>query len=452
MVRPITNAAFEALLHAADYSNAHGAFARQLNHAGRVHGTWRYDAASVYWWLRGRRPAGYVQAAMAETFARKLGRPVAVSELGFTTTQITANAAYPTSISHAINAAEQLWTMLARQIEFRSDATYQGDAALQAALSWRYDLADQAVSHNGRQHVTAADIESLNVLADHFIDLDRRQGGGSPRTRALIADFLVRQVVPMLHGTYTDGIGRDLMRAAARLSGQLAFMSYDAGDHGTAQYHLTIALRLAKAADDHLYGAHLLANLATQAVYLGHALDAARLAEAAIDGAGRAPAAVRARLYTTAASAYGRSGERRACQTALTKAQRAIDRTIPGASPHWVNYFSPAHFAGTALKCLSDLGLHRQALRHAPDAIALASNNARTRALHTALIATTHARDGDIGAACVWGRELTQHVPEVCSARVSRRVRELTAALGPHQAVPEVNELLHTLATPSAQE
>ncbi|MEU3457399.1 hypothetical protein ABZ671_27915 [Micromonospora sp. NPDC006766] len=449
MVRPVTNAAFEALLRAAGYGSAHGAFARQLNHAGRVHGNWRYDAASVYWWLRGRRPAEYVQAAMAEAFARKLGRPVTVTELGFTTTDVPANAGYPASARHAIDAAEQLWTMLASQLEPRPNGSYQSGAALQAALAWRYDLADEAVSASGRQSVTPADIQSLYVLAEHFTDLDRRQGGGSPRTRTLMADFLMRQVTPMLSGSYTDSIGRDLMRATAMLSGQLAFMSYDAGEHGIAQHHFTIALRLAKAADDRLCGAHLLANLATQAVYLGHAQDAARLAEAAIDGAGRAPAAVRARLYTTAASAYGRLGDRHACQVALTKAQRALDRTNPDSSPRWVSYFSPAHFAGTALKCLGDLRLYTQALRHAPDAITLASQNARTRALHTALIATTHARAGDIDAACGWGRELAQHTLDVHSARLNHRVSELATTLSPHQAIPQVKELLLTLpATP----
>ncbi|MGC4857566.1 hypothetical protein ACLQ24_30430 [Micromonospora sp. DT4] len=57
----MTNAAFDGLLTAAGYGNAHAAFARQLNHAGREQGAWRYDAASVYWWLRGRRPAEHVQ-------------------------------------------------------------------------------------------------------------------------------------------------------------------------------------------------------------------------------------------------------------------------------------------------------------------------------------------------------------------------------------------------------
>ncbi|MGN9806106.1 hypothetical protein [Micromonospora sp. L32] len=449
MVRPVTNAAFDALLSAAGYGNAHAAFARQLNHAGRSHGSWRYDAASVYWWLRGRRPAEHVQAIMGETIARKLGRPVAVAELGFTNIGVIVDAAYPPSVSHAIDSAEQLWTMLTKQLEWQANGTFQSATALQAALAWRYDLPDETVIGSGRHPVTNAEIQSLYVLADHFTDLDRRHGGASPRTRALMADLLVRQVVPMLHGTYPDAIGRDLMRAAATLSGQLAFMSYDAADHGTAQRHLTIALRLARAADDRLYGAHLLANLATQAVYLGHDRDATRLAEAAIDGAGRAPAAVRARLYTTAASAYGRAGERRACQTALAKAERAIDRSSPEGGPRWVNYFSPAHFAGAALKCLSDLRRYRQALRHAPDAITLADRNTRTRALHTALIAATHAQVGDVDTACGWGRELVRYAPDVHSARVTHRVRELASALRPYQAVPQVNDLLRALPIPT---
>ncbi|MET8258369.1 hypothetical protein [Micromonospora sp. NPDC005205] len=447
MARPVTNAAFEGLLLAAGYSNAHAAFARQLNHVGRNEGTWRYDAASVYWWLRGRRPGEHVQAAMAETLARKLGRSVAVTELGFGAADSIGMCVYPASVDGAIDAAEQIWTRLGEHLNPQASGAFESGKALQAAVGWRYDLTDETVSKSGRQQVTPTDVQSLYALADHFTDLDRRHGSGSPRTRALMADFLIRQVAPMLHGTYTEAVGRDLMRAAATLCGQLAFMSYDAGDHATAQQHVTVALRLAKAADDRLYGAHLLANLATQAVHLGHSRDAARLAEAAIDGAGRAPAAVLARLHATAATAYGQSGERRGCQLALAKAERALDRTGAVPGPRWVTYFSPAHLAGAKLRCLGDLQLYSQALAHAPDALTLASGNTRTRALHTALIAVTHARAGDTDAACNWGQKLTQHASGIHSARVQQRVRELISTLSPQQSSPQVNEVLHSLAT-----
>ncbi|RAO17407.1 hypothetical protein [Micromonospora noduli] len=447
MARPVTNAAFEGLLLAAGYGNAHAAFARQLNHAGRDQGAWRYDAASVYWWLRGRRPGEHVQAAMAETLARKLGRSVAVTELGFGAPDSVGTCAYPASIDGAIDTAEQIWTRLAKHLNSQVSGPFDSGKALQAALGWRYDPSDVTVSRSGRQQITPTDIQSLYALADHFTDLDRRHGSGSPRTRSVMADFLIRQVTPMLHGTYTEAVGRDLMRAAATLCGQLAFMSYDAGDHAAAQQHVTVALRLAKAADDRLYGAHLLANLATQAVHLGHSRDAARLAEAAIDGAGRAPAAVLARLHATAATAHGQSGERRACQLALARAERALDRTGAVPGPRWVTYFSPAHLAGAALRCLGDLHLYSQALDHATDALNLASENTRTRALHTALVAVTHARAGDTDAACEWGWKLAQHASGIHSARVQQRVRELTATLSPQQASPPVNEVLHGLAT-----
>ncbi|MET8123314.1 hypothetical protein [Micromonospora sp. NPDC005189] len=446
MARPVTNAAFEGLLLAAGYGNAHAAFARQLNHAGRDQGTWRYDAASVYWWLRGRRPGEHAQAAMAETLARKLGRSVPVTELGFGAADDIGPCVYPASVDGAIDSAERLWTRLAKHLHQHASEAFDNGKALEAALGWRYDLPDETVSRNGRQQVTSTDVQSLYALADHFTDLDRRHGSGSQTTRALMADFLVRQVTLMLRGTYTDAVGRDLMRAAAMLSGQLAFMSYDAGDHATAQHHVTVALRYAKAADDRLYGAHLLANLATQAVHLGHARDAARLAEAAIDGAGRAPAAVLARLHATAATAYGQSGNRRACQLALSKAERALDQAGAASSPRWVNYFSPAHLAGAALRCLGDLHLYTQALRHVPDALTLGSQNTRTRALHTALIAMTHARAGDTDAACNWGWKLAEHAAVVDSARVQHRVRELTTTLSPQQASPQVTEVLHALA------
>ncbi|MFI7658063.1 hypothetical protein ACIBTW_04165 [Micromonospora parva] len=447
MTRPVTNAAFEALLLAAGYGNAHAAFARQLNHAGRDQGTWRYDAASVYWWLRGRRPGEHVQATMAETLTRKLGRSVAVTELGFGGADCFSTCVYPASIDSAIDTAEQIWTRLAKHLNPPVSGAFDSGKALQAAPGWRYDPSDVTVSRSGRQQVTSTDVQSLYALADHFTDLDRRHGSGSPRTRALMADFLVRQVAPMLHGTYTEAVGRDLMRATATLCGQLAFMSYDAGDDATAQQHVTVALRLAKAADDRLYGAHLLANLATQAVHLGHSRDAARLAEAAIDGAGRAPAAVLARLHATAATAYGQSGERRGCQLALARAERALGLAGATPGPRWVTYFSPAHLAGAALRCLGDLQLYSQALNHAPDALTLASENTRTRALHTALLAVTHARAGDTDAACIWGRNLAQHASRIHSARVQQRVRELTAMLIPQQASSQVNEVLYSLAT-----
>jgi hypothetical protein len=198
------------------------------------------------------------------------------------------------------------------------------------------------------------------------------------------------------------------------------------------------------AADDHQYGAHVLANLATQAVYLGQSRAAVRLSKAAVDGAGRGPAWIMARLHTTEATAHAIAGDRHACTAALRRANVALERGHSGDVPPWAGYFS--HFAGTALRCFRDLRMFRTALRHAPAALALAADKHRTRALHTALLATTHAASGQLDAACEVGSEALALSSAVQSARVRERLVELAGRLRPHHGDRNVAELLGSIA------
>ncbi|MBO3742701.1 hypothetical protein [Actinoplanes flavus] len=432
MVRAISNHDLHGLLDEADYS--HGAFVRQINLAcGGA-----YDASSVYWWLRGRRPDPTTRTAIAAVLTRRLHRAVTADHLGFDH-DLSAGLAYPGTPGETIDTTARLWDLSVHHAAALAAAPYVSDAAVQTALAWRYDPDDPDWSRPGPRTVTAIDVEALAVYSAHFTELDRR-GGGAGTTRALVADFLYRQVSPMIRASYTDAVGRDLMAAAAGLAGQLAYMAYDAGEHGASLRHFTTALRLSRASGDRLYGAHLLANLATQAVYLGHPRNAVRLAAAAIDGAGRAPAEVRARLHAAAACAYAVAGDRRSCTTALRKARTAIDRARPGAGPFWAAYFSPAHLAGTAARCYRDLQLHHRAVKYGPAALHLPHDSSRTRALHTALLATIHAATGDLDEACRYGDQAVPHLRTVESRRVRQRLTELTDRLSPHRRVPVVAE------------
>jgi tetratricopeptide (TPR) repeat protein len=368
---------------------------------------------------------------MAAVLTRRLRRPVTVDRLGFDC-DLSIGLTYPGTPDETIEVTAKLWDLSVQHATVLATALYTSDAAVQTALAWRYDPDDPDWARTGPRTVTAVDVEALNLYATHFADLDRR-GGGAAQVRTLGAEFLHRQVGPMLRATYTDSVGRALMGAAAGLAGQLAYMAYDAGEHGAALRHYTTALRLSRAAGDRLYGAHLLANLATQAVYLGHPRNAVRLAAAALDGAGRAPATVLARLHTAAACAYAVAGDRRSCTKALGDAQEAIGRALPGAGPIWSNYFSPAHFAGTAARCYRDLRLHREALAHGPAALHLPADSSRTRALHTALLATIHVGNGDLEEACRYGDQAVPHLRAVRSQRVRSRLTELTDRLRPYR-------------------
>ncbi|MGW8380115.1 hypothetical protein [Streptomyces sp. ODS28] len=75
------NHALRALLRETEWTQE--AFARAIAALGAEAGVHlRYDRTSVAQWLRGSRPAPRVRLLMAEALSRKLGRPVAVAELG----------------------------------------------------------------------------------------------------------------------------------------------------------------------------------------------------------------------------------------------------------------------------------------------------------------------------------------------------------------------------------
>ncbi|MFE3454134.1 hypothetical protein ACFXJ8_34945 [Nonomuraea sp. NPDC059194] len=446
MTRPVTNHELETLLVEAAYHRSLAAFARQVNRAAadRYGLVLRYDGASVYWWLRGRCPEQPAAELIAELLTARLGRTVAASDLGFVALSGDADAhslLYPTTVPVAIETAAGLWKRLGSSASpSQSSAPFVAAAAEQAGWRWHFDPPDASVARTAGRPVEADDVLMLRSCAEQFLDLDRQHGGG--HARAFLSDFLSRDVAPLLRGRYPDQVGRELFAAAAELTGMAAFMSFDIADHGAAERAFIQALRLSKAAGDRLHGAHILANLATQAIFLGLPGEAVRLARAAVEGAGRHPSAtVAARLHATAANAHALTGDLSAFEVAIGRAQQALDHD-DGRAPEWARYFSPAHLAGTAMRSLLDLDRPDQALRYHEQVLDLGPANVRTRALHTALSATAHARAGHIDQAALLALEALHLARRIRSRRVGARISLLIGVLSPHRPVAEVSAFL----------
>lgn len=316
-------------------------------------------------------------------------------------------------------------------------------AAAVAEAGWRYhfDPADASAAHTGGRAVHSHEVDAVRACGQEFASMDRRRGGGHART--FLAAFLTRDVAPLLRGTYTDAVGRELFQVAAELTGMVAFTAYDTGDHGAAQRAWIQALRLAKAAGDRGYGAHTLANLATQAIYLEMPGEAVRLARAAVDAAGRRPhPAVAARLLTTQANAHALAGDHPSFRAAIKRATAALDRADQPGRPDWTAYFTPAHLAGTAMRSLLALDRPAPALGFAAQALAAPEGNTRTAALHTALLATVHAQASDLDSAINHGQHALNLARQVRSGRVTARLRLLTNLLASHQPTPTVTAFL----------
>lgn len=350
---------------------------------------------------------------------------------------------FPEQVGQATESASGLWSSLRSSPEL-SGSRYSAAAAAEAGWRWLFDPEDTLVARAGSSQVTVAEMDALRACSSRFSDLDRQHGGGY--ARVFLAEFLTRDVAPLLRKSYSDAIGRELFAVAAELTGMAAFMSYDIGDHGRAEMAFIQALRLAKGAGDRLFGAHILANMATQAVFLQLPHDAVRLSQAAIDGAGHSPpAAVLARLGSTRATASATAGDLSGFRQAIGMAQDAL-ATADDDGPTWAGYFTSAHLAGSAMRSLLDLRRPREALAWRQQALGLPQASQRTRALHTALTALAYANDGQLDEAAHWAQAAVQVSQNVQSRRVRDRLAEVRAVLGRYAEEPAVAQALERLA------
>ncbi|WP_220095753.1 hypothetical protein, partial [Klebsiella quasipneumoniae] len=76
---------------------------------------------------------------------------------------------------------------------------------------WENPPEDTDVSRGGRHRVTAADLETVRCARTHYEQMYRKAGGIA--TRARIVGFLNSEAAPLLRGSYTDAVGRQLHRA-----------------------------------------------------------------------------------------------------------------------------------------------------------------------------------------------------------------------------------------------
>src|SRR5262249_1738076 len=143
-------------------------------------------------------------------------------------------------------------------------------------LAWAYDPPEMTRARMGAgPSVGVEDVRHVNEARQAFAQMDHQFGGGL--VRPAVADYLNTQVAPLLDGSYSDDVGGQLLTAASGMTRLAGWEAYDLGRNGLAQAHFGQALRLAKAGDDPLTAAWVLAALAQQACDLRHPAAAVRL-------------------------------------------------------------------------------------------------------------------------------------------------------------------------------
>ena len=313
--------------------------AQAINRIGTERGTPKqYRAPSVHQWLSGSLPRADARPLILEALARRLGRPVTYTEVGFPAPENETKATSSDAVDGIIG--------LGRLDMDPSRRSVLGVALFSVALTvpdWPDVVGRmEAVQEGTRTRIGMSDVHTVSAMTEQLSSMDDQFGGRT--ARPLAAAFLVNTVAPFLRTDGPESVRRAMMSAASDLCYLTGYMAVDEGLHGLAQRYYLKALELAGASEDHLTYCTTLRGMSVQAVDLGQGPIAMRLADAAAASSPQAGPRMRAFLVGQQAHAAAQIGDRRSALMHLQEAETAMDKaesrgkTFGSYDPASLNY------------------------------------------------------------------------------------------------------------------
>ncbi|GAA3002786.1 MFS transporter [Kitasatospora albolonga] len=448
------NEALARMIEACDGASRK-ALAHRVNQLAAGAGlTTRYTHTSVAnWCRRGMVPEWPVPALLARAIGERLGRPVALAEIGMAEAGPEPDAAagldFPRDPAEAVRVATAFWSSVNRR-DFLTGTGFAVSSFATPVTRWLVNPADEDAAHRGRNtargRVGAADLAELGEAAEEARRWDSKYGGGSWRAGSVTA-CLRERAVPLLNGSFDDRVGRRLFSVTAELSRLAGWTAFDTGQHDAAQRHFIQALRLARAGGDVQLGCYVLTTMAMQTLLRGFAGEAVDMTQGAFERAkGRSAPRVLAFTKLIEARAHAREGDARAASAALAASERLLDQSRVGGGagePAWIDFYGPARLAADAVEVFRDLRNPTAALGW-NDRTAAIPTGAFTRSvgLRLTVVATAHLQSRELERGLTVGHQALDVLAGVRSARAVDYVRDFGAALGPWRREPGVGEFI----------
>lgn len=417
------NTLLDAILDEAGIS--HAGLAAHVNQAGKARGlSLRYEHTAVARWLKGQRPRGQVPDLICEVLAGRLQRTVALDDIGLGVPGIPAprQGSMASTLSGFVERATALWRSDEQQRPHLLGApAVTGTPAVMPVWEWENPPEDVDVSRGGRHPVSMAEVEMMRAARTHYEQMYRKTGGVAMRTR--IVGFLNAEAAPLLRGSYTDAMGRQLHRATGGLVAIAGICAYDSDAHGLAQRYFHQALRLAKASGDRGLGAYVIALLVNQSLFMREYRQAVAFAEAALRAAGRdITPALASDLYAMQAKAYAHLGDGSSALSCIRRAEAAADRIRRGREPDETGYVQPGLVNVQVAEALLSLGDLTGAHEHAAAAVDTPAHD-RGRVHRLAMLSQIELRQGNTDEAVATAVEMAEQARGMESQRLRDRLR-----------------------------
>ncbi|MCX5522983.1 hypothetical protein OG342_08925 [Streptomyces bobili] len=267
--------------------------------------------------------------------------------------------------------------------------------------------------------------------------LDDAYGGGDVRSLAVRHLRRVRRVVNT--GTYPETIGRQLQLLAGETAEHCAWLYYDADEQDTARRYWGEALTTATMLRDVSLEVLVLASLSMQASFEGRPRDGYDLARAAHERAVSFGSPVLLSLIAAReARALALLGDQSSARRRLADSMRMVDRTDRGRpAPEWAAFHGHAELDYAHGLLYTDAGHHSGAVPFLRAALAHQDRTyGRNRALYRLTLARGLVQAGEVDEGAAEAVGSLEHLEEVESGRVTRRLDEVRDLLAGVDAVP----------------
>jgi hypothetical protein len=393
----------------------------------------------IWRWEHGRSPDQLTQSLIADL----LGIPQAAVDARSWPQWLSADPAqqsprYIWDPPGAIAALDELTR--SRDMDRRDFILVTGSALTASLLSWLTCDPAAAGQIFGGGRIGEAAVDHIERRVRELRRADDADGGGQ-----LIAEASASldMVVALLKGrTYTDAQGSRLHAAAADFARMRAWAAFDVHDV-CADTAFDGALRAAHAASDPALGAHILAFWSIAAHNCDRPADAEAMTAAALAAVrGRTTPRVEAMLHSRRARARAHLRD----TTCWHDLGRAADLLNSCAStrdedPDWVYWFDRSELLGTVASTHLDFDQPQQAEQAFIQAAALfPQDRVRTHALFLVRQADAQWRQNDPERACATADRALDLTAEISSHRSNGPLRELSAKMIGHDAIPAVRD------------
>ncbi|MCC9711778.1 sporulation protein [Streptomyces sp. MNU76] len=414
-----------------------------------------YSHTSVAnWCRRGMTPKWPVPKLLAQALGERLSRPVGLDEIGMgeaETIDASVGLDFPRDPADAVRVATMFWSSVNRR-DFLTQAGsgFAASAFTTPVTRWLVTPADETADHEGGKQVGRADLAELREAADDARRWDSKYGGGNWKANS-VTDCLDRRAGPLLQGSFSDGIGRELFSVTAELSRLAGWTAFDVGQHDAAQRHFIQALRLARAGGDVQLGCYVLTTMAMQSLMRGFASEAVDMTQGAFERArGHAVPRVLAFTKLIEARAHARERDPKAASKALKISEDLLGRAKAdsGDEPAWIDFYHHARLSADAAEVFRDLKNPKSTLAWNQQAAAMPPGIfTRSVGMRLAIVGTAHLQARDLDHGLALGNRSVDILARVQSSRAKDYVREFNDALAPWRREPEVREFIHRTRT-----